>query len=794
MIRQVVVSIALVVAVCAAANTSIHDATGWSIENAGERILLKAPADSIAGQEMLLSSCISSTTHHRYMAVGSRPTTIHARIDIAGENACLRRINSDIVYDAADSCAVAAIRRSNQDAYLLALPVVGGNAGGVVTLDVTELFVGTAVLSPFPRYFDRSMVEPVQSLSRVLDCKSFGDNFLVKSLQTFDIHSKKDGDIQASAVVTNSLLLLPRKKMRPRLADSRVGLFTERKKMIDLSQGDFIRPVAYVQRWRVEPSDPEAWKRGDTVAAAHPIVYYIDSDFPETWKAPLRRGILAWNAAFLPLRLKNVIQVRDYPKDDETFDPDNLKYNCIRYVATDRGAGQGPSWCDPSTGELLNATVFLWASLPQIMNRFCFVQTAQANPSIRQGRFSEEGLASAIEDIIMHEIGHTLGLAHNMGGTSSYPVDSLLDASFVKHNSLSASVMDYVYYNYIVPPGRDDIPLSGACLGPYDYACIEYSYRLTPAALSVVEDARMAESWVDAHAGDGRYRYGVQQWGMKYDPTSLTYDISDDGIRAGEMSVANLKYVLSHMGQWLQGGANASIRKQMHEEMADHYETLLKNVLAYVGGIKLSFVKDGTPGKTYQSISRERQREALEWVARQLRASGWLDNRSVTSRFQPAVGISAGVQGRMAREIVDAYDKVVLSSYLSDVPYTEADFCQDLYRLFFEQPVASGALSLADKVLQREIVKAVLSGSDDGIEGRKGADAACCSHWNDDASTAFALDTDGYLGEVPVDMISERNGNFDLLSKRIKDLAASQMKKKTADQAHWVMIGRLLNR
>lgn len=752
------------------------------------KLLYKIPLKYV-GRECLLSSCIAASNNYRWMSVGSRSRVIHVRLDYVGGNVYLRNVNSEVVGDERDTASIHSIKDSHLDGYLAKLPVVDGKGASAdnVVVDVTDLFTSDKTLSPLPRYFNLSKVTLDNSLCRVMACKVFDDNLSVRVLYSYRFPASDDTPAGVcSAEVVHSLLLLPEEKMKPRFADSRVGLFTEKKRFLDLEKSDFYSTRTLAQRWRVEPSDWDAWRRGELVEPVKPIVYYIDNEFPERWKEPLRKGILKWNEAFREFGFKDVVKVYDYPVDDPDFDEDNLKYNCIRYVATDRGCAQGPSWSDPSTGELLSASVFVWASLAETMNRFCFVQTAQANHSIRSGRLSDEELDTAIQNIITHEIGHTLGMAHNMGASSAYSVDSLLNADFVSRNGITPSVMDYIYYNYIVPPERTDIPVAVAQLGTYDRLCLKYIYCPTDPGNSMEEDLKIAEGWLDAHAGDARYRYGIQQWGNRYDPTSLIDDIGDDALRVGDLAIVNLKYVLANMEKWLPGGENIVQRKTMYDELVSQYTTMLRNALANVGGVRLNFVKDGTAGRVYESLPKSLQQRALKWVANELHNSSWIDDRSLTSKFTPAADASANVIAAMSKEIVDAADNIVLSAHLADGdPYSLNDYVDDVYALFFDAPSQAKQLSPADKTLQRTIVRLLLSSI--GGEARENATML------DGASVSFALRSDGgYLRHVNVLNIDEQKSYFLLLANKIHELSVKMKKRNNADLAHWQLIERTL--
>ena len=722
------------------------------------RILLEIPKGCFS-REYLLSGCVSKTDHYKWMEVGTRPSTLHVRFEQVGDAIWLRRVNTSVVGNPADTLSIQSIRDNYMDGYLFRFSILSSADANTVTIDATDLFLSDRILSPFSAWFSKTKVIYEPKLSYVVGCKSFADNFSVRSVLSFSHDDKsRERPKICSAEVVSSLLLLPEQKMRPRLSDDRIGLFTTEKKLVDFERSDFIEDIEYVERWRVEPSDFEAWKQGKTVVPKQQIVFYVDNAFPESWKEPIRKGILDWNEVFEGIGLKDVIAVRDYPTDDPEFDEDNLKYSCIRYIPTDRGGAQGPSWTDPTTGEVLSASVYVWGSMLEIMNRFCYVQTAHANPAIRHGKYPEEQLAATIQFTIAHEIGHTLGLAHNMGGSAVYPTDSLLNADFVRKHGITASTMDYIFYNFIVPVGNTDIPLMSTRLGDYDRMLIDYIYHPTHPSVSIADDYAEVQRRLDKLLENPYCHYGRQQWGNGNDPTSLIYDLGDDPIKTGNLSVPNLKYVLNHLEEWLPGGDNAHLRKDMYESLVEHYEVLMRSVAHNVGGIRVNLT-DSIRNRRNESIPRRLQHESMVWLANQLRQSDWLNNHQLTSKFPLAQPPAAKMLANIADDIIKRSSKIVLSSLLSDDPYTLSDYTYDIYTLFFDVP----ELSDADKILQRALLSAIKE-----VEREKSK-----------------KDSD-------VSLVSEEAGAWKLLQEQILELAQKRTK-SSADKPHWAMIRSTIN-
>lgn len=684
-----------------------------SFSSAGSSLLLTLPK-SYLGRDILMSACVKSTTHYKYAEVGTRPKVLLTYFELAGDKVYLKQRATNIVGNDADDNERESLADNNRDYFLATLPLYD-NGNQTVTVDVTKLFLTDEVFSPFSPWFRKATVKYDKNFSRIETVKAFDDNFSVKTLMSFEVTPKGDDNVKnnhCSSEVVISALLLPEAKMRPRLSDSRIGLFDKTMDHYDLGKSDLYGKVSYVERWNIQPSDWKAWSKGKLVEPTKHIVYYLDDQFPESWKEPLKKGILEWNEVFESFGLKDVIIVKEYPKNDPEFDEDNLKYNCIRYIPTDRGGAMGPSWSDPRTGELYCADVYVWGSIADFALRTGYVQTAQACEEIRGGKMPEKMFADHLQCVINHEIGHTLGLAHNMAGSQAYSVDQLLNPDFVRKNGLSASTMDYIYFNYIVPPGRKDIPLSYTNLGPYDKNLLKYIYYPTDPKLSVEDDWKTVAKFIDEHEGDPKYRYGEQQWGTFYDPTVVNYDISSEPLRAGSMGISNMKYVLKHMAEWLKGQAKTQLKGELYKALTEQYRTIVKNNLYYVGGVKLNHVLNGSHNENYIVIDRDTQRKAFAWVATELLDSEWLNEKSVTKDLDAKQDATIDIADFFADQIAKLYKKVDFANSLqSNRPYTMGDFTSDIFTLYFEKP-SQKPLCKTTARLQETLAKKIAEAAD----------------------------------------------------------------------------------
>ncbi len=492
------------------------------------RLLMELPTASL-GRDMLIGATISSVSNPKMGDLGFKNSNlVHVRFVEKDSSVVMQVVNTDLFVPQGKSSAALAARLNYDNLDFFSFPVKARSAGNAsVLFDVSSFFLKEDRFFPIiaknvGSYSVSSSLK--EDLSRVTALKVFERNACVKMDRHYIINlSGKGGSPITNYPVTIgvnfTLALLPAELMTPRLSDTRVGMFLINKDV--LTKDGSVDKATFVKRWRLEPKDTAAYFAGQLCEPTKPIVYYVENTFPPLWKRAIKAGIQWWNSAFERIGFKNVIQVADFPTDDPNFDPDNFDYSCIRYLPTDVENAMGPSWTDPRTGEIINATVLVYNDVVNTINNWRLVQTAQIDPAARAAQMPDNIVEETLEYIIAHEVGHTLGFMHNMAASAAIPTDSLRSPSFTRVHGTTASIMDYARFNYVAQPSDRGVRLTPPRLGVYDFYAVEWAYKLFPGSKGYEDDARRLRELVDKHAGNPFYRYGLQQTNSRYDPSSI---------------------------------------------------------------------------------------------------------------------------------------------------------------------------------------------------------------------------------------------------------------------------------
>ena len=567
---------------------------------------------------------------------------------------------------------------------------------------------------------------PISELSRIISVKAYEKSVVANSELTTTVREGLS-KVNVTVVVSTAICLLPEEPMARRREDWRVGYFSTPSTIFDDKQ-QRVEHTNYITRWRLEPKDTAAYMRGELTEPVKPITFYIGNAFPEHLRPYILKGVLDWNKAFEVAGFKNAIQAV-VPEDTMDVEGNDMEYSVFTYAASEKANAMGPSTIDPRSGEILEADIIWWHNVQSLISEWITVQTGAVDPRARSLNLPIDLIGDAVRFVACHEVGHSLGLRHNMMASAAYPTDSLRSESFTtRMGGTSASIMDYARFNYVAQPG-DNVKVMSPNIGPYDLMAIEWGYRWYPKGTN--EDEALA-TLLAKYKGK-EYRYSeTQPQRSAVDPRALSEDLGDEPIKSARLGIENLKRVMPNLVEWTRNNKPG----QNYDEAAGLYSAIIfqwslyhYHVMANIGGI---YIERPTidwyaqPDKNaYIFVEKERQKEAVQFLLDEVLCfPEWLFGSPLSSQVFPLRNTPFGTTEQEPAMLLKNQQNYILWDLLAndrlvrmyqnewangENAFTAVEMLDMLHKSIFKNTIAGKKLNVMERSLQKSFVDALIT-------------------------------------------------------------------------------------
>ena len=614
--------------------------------------------DSLLGREMLMVTRIAKTASGLGFGGGKQNTQV-LRWQKKDSKILLRVVSHNIV--ASDSLPVSeAVLNSNFEPILYSFKIESKGIDSISTLiDVTKLFNEDVKPLGFPQ--SRRKGYKISSLnskkSFIESIKSYPENIESRHVKTYNSSSPPSNSSTGtiSLEINNSMILLPKTPMKRRYFDQRVGWFARSQVDYGLDVQES-KSLKYLDRWRLEVKDEdlEKFENGELVTPKKQIVYYIDRATPVKWRKYLKQGIEDWQAAFEEAGFKNAIIAKDPPtkEEDPEWSPEDVRYSVVRYLASPIPNANGPHVSDPRSGEILESDINWYHNVMTLLRNWFFVQTAAINEDARGVSFDDEVMGRLIRFVSAHEVGHTIGLPHNMGSSSAYPVDSLRSASFTKKFGTAPSIMDYARFNYIAQPEDKDVALMPD-IGIYDKHAVKWGYKPIPNAKTAKDEKKTLDKWIRDNENSLMHRFGS----AGIDPSSQTEDLGDDAVKASEYGILNLKRIVPNLTKWTsEDGKDYSDLQTMYGQVLTQFNRYMGHVSSNIGGVYQYYKTYDQEGPVYTHVKKSHQKKCMNFLNDQLfETPTWMIDNNILNKIEFA-GITNRIRSTQSRTLNSILD------------------------------------------------------------------------------------------------------------------------------------------
>jgi hypothetical protein len=706
-------------------------------------------SDSLIGKEIMTITRYSKTPAGGGVFGGEEINRQVVRFEVGpNDNILLRSITYVIMTPDVDKPISQAVKNSSSDPIIAVYDILAynkdadGKNNKSYVIDMNTSFdadVQTFSLSPVNKQLLK-----IQSFQKdksfIKDIKSFPINTEIRSVKTFSTEPQKISrtptpqigrDFPAgldAGVVTvelnTSILLLPEIPMRKRTYDKRVGYFANG---YDVFENESLKAdkEVFAVRWRLEPKnaeDAEKQKRGELIEPKKPIVYYIDPATPEKWRPFIKAGVDDWQEAFEFAGWKNAIRGEYWPENDPSMSLEDARFSVLRYFAADIQNAYGPNVHDPRTGEIMESHIGWYHNIMSLLRDWYLIQTGAVDANARFKKFDDKLMGELIRFVSSHEVGHTLGLRHNMGASNATPVEMLRDPAFQKANGHTSSIMDYARFNYVAQP-EDNVTDLFPRIGDYDKWAIKWGYSYFADAKDAKEEKALLNEMTKEAYKDRRLWFGTES--SPYDPRYQTEDLGDNAMKASEYGIKNLKRILPQLNSWSkEEGEDYSELEGLYNSLTGQFRRYMGHVSKNVGGIYYNPKTSEMEGNEFDVVPSATQNEAIAFLHAQLfKTPTWLLDQNILTKINPDSGVEAmkNLQGGTLNSLLsgDRLIRLLETSSLDKKNYSVDELMSDLRKGIFSELNTNATIDIYRRNLQKLYVNNLIEALDN--EGKKTA-------------------------------------------------------------------------
>ncbi len=714
-------------------STAVTQKGLFTVHKADDKWLFEIP-DSLIGREIMTITRFSKTAAGGGIFGGEEVNRQVVKWEKGpNDNLFLRSITYVMMSPDSTKPMAQAVKNSSADPIIASFEIkaikkeADGKKAAAYVIDVTSTFdsdIQTFSLDPISKQFlniamfqkDKSFIQKISA---------YPINVEVRTTKTFSVTPPRISPIPMpqigtylpasldAGVVTmefnTSMIILPKVPMRKRFFDARVGYFANQYSVFKEESQSSAQDV-FAVRWKLEPKskeDAEKQKRGELIEPKKPIVYYIDPATPEKWRKYLKLGVDDWTAAFEKAGWKNAIRGEYWPENDSTMSLEDARFSVIRYFAADIQNAYGPNVHDPRSGEIIESHIGWYHNVMRLLRNWYLIQTAAVDPAARTKNFSDELMGQLIRFVSSHEVGHTLGLRHNMGASSATPVEKLRDKDWVAANGHTSSIMDYARFNYVAQP-EDGVKDLFPRIGDYDKWAITWGYKYFADAKDEKEEKALLNDLTKEAYKNNRLWFGTEI--SPYDPRYQTEDLSDNAMKASEYGIKNLQRILPNLITWTkEDGESYKDLNELYNNVTAQYRRYIGHVTKNVGGIYDNPKTYDMSGSQFEYVPKATQKEAVSFLNAQLfKTPSWILDQNVLSRIRPETGLEfvKTVQDQTLANLLagDRMVRLMESSSQNAANYSVDELLTDLKSGIFSELKSSGSIDQYRRNLQKVYV------------------------------------------------------------------------------------------